>query len=67
MREGIGKEVTGCALPKPDRYGEGSPRQEGDGEGGGDEQRMYRIKFPEKAGMRPYLVEGYSGRATPPT
>ena len=39
----------------------GEPGQEGNGEGGDNEPRAYRMAFLEKAGPRPYPVEGCSG------
>ena len=42
----------------------GGPGQEGNIEGGGDDTRMYRMEFPEKAGPRPCPVEGCSVQAS---
>ena len=36
--------------------------QEGNKEAGREEPRTYRMAFPEKAGPRPFPVEGCSGR-----
>ena len=40
----------------------GGPGQEGDIEGRGDNPRTYRMLFPEKVGLKPFPVEGCSGR-----
>ena len=35
--------------------------QEGNGEGGGNKNRTYRIEFPAKSELRPCPIEGCSG------
>ena len=37
--------------------------KEGNGEGGGEDPRTYRMEFPTKAGPRSCPVEGCSGQA----
>ena len=42
--------------------GKGGSEQVGDKEGGGNKPKTFRMMFPVKSGLRPFSVEGCSGR-----
>ena len=65
VQEVSSKAFSGCTSPNPARRVDSGVVQkddEGDGDGGND-PRMFRMKFPANAGPRPCPVEGFSGRA----
>ena len=45
------------------RVAKGGLGKDGDGEGGGDDPRKFRMAFPDKAGPRPFPFEGCSRHA----